>query len=78
MDTSLSDREQSVEQVRGLLNQAASVLRSLSPEHARLAWLVEDTVAYLDELDEPMANLEDLDLGNCDVRSPKAANGGAI
>jgi hypothetical protein len=44
-------REESIAQVKELVGQAAVMLKSLSPEHARLGWILEDTLMYLDEID---------------------------
>lgn len=54
-------KEESLGQVRALVGQASALLKQMSPEHARLAWLLEDTLAYLDEIDG-FSSLADLDL----------------
>jgi hypothetical protein len=50
-----SSREESIAQVKELVGHAAVLLKSLSPEHSRLAWMLEDTLMYLDEIDESSA-----------------------
>ncbi len=38
--------------VREYVSRAAQILQSLGPEYERVAWLLEDTLSYLEEVDE--------------------------
>lgn len=38
--------------VREYVSRAAQILQSLGPEYERVAWLLEDTLSYLEDADE--------------------------
>ena len=44
--------EEQVLVVREYVSRAAQILQSLGPEYERVAWLLEDTLSYLEEVDE--------------------------
>ena len=58
--TTKLSKEESLERVKFLVNEAADILRTLSEEHARLGWVLEDALVYLDEVEQtaPLASLE--------------------
>jgi len=38
-----------IREVKGRIGEAVAMLRSLGTDYQRIAWLLEDTVTYLDE-----------------------------
>ena len=44
--------EEQILVVREYVSRAAQILQSLGPEYERVAWLLEDTLSYLEEVDE--------------------------
>lgn len=46
-------KEELLEQVRYSLTLAAGTLKGMGPGYARIGWMVEDIMTYLDELELP-------------------------
>jgi len=45
------DRDETIVEIKQLVDKAALLMSGLSSEHERLGWLLQDTLTYLDELE---------------------------
>ncbi len=72
-------KEESLQRVRMLVHEASGILRSLSSEHARLGWMLEDALVYLDEADDtsPLVSLEANEYHKNDPHQKRANTGPA-
>ena len=51
-DTQEQERREQIRRVKALVGEAGEILKSISPDHARVGWLLEDALTYLEEIDE--------------------------
>ncbi len=85
MELTPSEREEVVSYAREHLMAAAVILKTLGPSLARVGWMVEDTLVYLDQsvslgegeevFDDVQVPAEETQLNSMDVNSMDSARG---